>query len=47
MRRMRVGNVKVGSTVDIRYRSEPKRQVATAVTVVRAKQQPSPPESHQ
>ena len=37
----RVGNVKVGSTVDIRYRTEAKQQVATAVTVVHAKQAPS------
>lgn len=43
----RVGNVKVGSTVDIRYRSEATQQVATAVTVVHAKQAPSAPGSHQ
>jgi hypothetical protein len=39
----RVGDVTVGSTVDIRYRREAKQQVATAVTVVRVKQQPSVP----
>jgi hypothetical protein len=43
----RVGNVKVGSTVDIRYRTEAKQQVATAVTVVHAKQPPSSRGSHQ
>jgi hypothetical protein len=41
----RVGNVQVGSTVDIRYRTEAKQQVATAVTVVRAKQPRSSPGS--
>ena len=34
----RVGDVAVGATVDIRYRSGAKQQVATAVTVVQAKQ---------
>jgi hypothetical protein len=43
----RVGNVKVGSTVDIRYHTEAKQEVATAVTVVHAKQPPSAPGSHQ
>jgi hypothetical protein len=36
----RVGSVTVGSTVDIRYRTESKQQVATAVTVVHAKLPP-------
>jgi hypothetical protein len=43
----RVGNVRVGSTVDIRYRTEAKQAVATAVTVVHAKQPPSALGSHQ
>ena len=43
----RVGNVRAGSTVDIRYRAEARQQVATAVTVVSAKQPPSAPGSHQ
>jgi hypothetical protein len=43
----RIGNVKVGSTVDIRYRTEAKQEVATAVTVVLAKQAASAPGSHQ
>ena len=43
----RVGHVEVGSTVDIRYRTEADQQVATAVTLVHAKQPPSAPGSHQ
>lgn len=38
----RVGSVAVGSTVDIRYRTEARERVATAVTVVPAKQPGSP-----
>jgi hypothetical protein len=41
-----VGNVTPGSTVDVRYRTEGKQAVATAVTVVRAKQAPPVPGSH-
>jgi hypothetical protein len=43
----RGGDVKVGSAVDIRYHAEAKQQVATAVTVVHAKQPPSASGSHQ
>ena len=43
----RVGNVKVGTTVDVRYRTEAEQHIATAVTVVHAKQPPSAPGSHQ
>ena len=33
----RVGTMSVGSTVDVRYRTEAKRHIATAVTVVSEK----------
>ena len=36
----RSGDVKVGSTVDIRYRSDTEQRIATAVTVVHANQGP-------
>jgi hypothetical protein len=36
----RVGTMKVGSTVDVRYRTEAEQRVATAVTVVHVKQPP-------
>lgn len=42
----RSGDVKVGSTVDVRYRTEAKQRVATAVTVVHARQPSSAPGSH-
>ena len=42
----RSGDVKVGSTVDVRYRTEAKQRVATAVTVVHARQPSSAPASH-
>ena len=42
-----LGHVKVGSTVAIRYHTEAKQQVATAVTVVPAAQPASAPASHQ
>ena len=43
----RSGDVKVGSTVDVRYRADKDQRIATAVTVVHAKQPPSAPGSHQ
>lgn len=42
----RSGDVEVGSTVDVRYRTEAKQRVATAVTVVHARQTSSAPGSH-
>jgi hypothetical protein len=33
----RVGTMSVGSTVDVRYRTEAKRHIATAVTVLNEK----------
>jgi hypothetical protein len=42
----RSGVVKVGSTVDIRYRSDGDKQIATAVTVVHASNPPSVSGSH-
>jgi len=41
----RSGDVKVGSTVDIRYRTDADQRIATAVTVVQAQQGPSVPGS--
>jgi hypothetical protein len=43
----RSGDVKVGSTVDVRYRADAEQRIATAVIVVPAKQPPSAPGSHQ
>ena len=43
----RSGDIKLGSTVDVRYRAEAEQRIATAVTVVHAKQPPSAPGSHQ
>ena len=42
----RVGNLKVGSTVDVRYRTEGDKRIATAVSVERPNQ-PSAPGSQQ
>ena len=35
-----VGSVKVGSTVDVRYRTEAEQKIATAVTVEHSRSQP-------
>ena len=43
----REGNVKVGSTVEVRYRTEANQKVATAVALARTKPMPSAPASHQ
>jgi hypothetical protein len=43
----RVGNLKVGSTVDVRYRTEAEKKIATAVSVEHPKQPPSAPGSQQ
>ena len=43
----RSGDVKVGSTVDVRYRTDAEQRIATAVTVVHAKQPASSSGSHQ
>jgi hypothetical protein len=43
----RVGNVNVGSTVAVRYRTEAQQRIATAITVEHAKKPPSAPSSHQ
>ena len=43
----REGPVRVGSTVDVRYRTEADRRVATVVTRERAKAWPSTSGSHQ
>jgi hypothetical protein len=43
----RDGNIKVGSTVEVRYRTEANQRVATVVTAEHAKTTPSAPASHQ
>jgi hypothetical protein len=43
----RDGNVKVGSTVEVRYRTDAHQRIATVVTVEPAKAAPSAPASHQ
>ena len=43
----REGNVKVGSTVEVRYRTEANRRIATVVAAAHSKAKPSAPASHQ
>jgi hypothetical protein len=43
----REGSLAVGSTVDVRYRTDNKRRIATNVTVEQPKEAPSMPASHQ
>ena len=43
----REGNVRVGSTVEVRYRTEANQKVATVVALARTKATPSAPASHQ
>ena len=43
----REGNVTVGSTVEVRYRTEANQKVATAVALAHTKAMPSAPASHQ
>jgi hypothetical protein len=43
----RYGDVKVASTVDVRYRTEAEQRIAIAVTVEHARQPPSAAGSHQ
>ena len=43
----REGSMKVGSTVDVRYRGEANRRIATDVTVEHAKELPSVSALHQ
>jgi hypothetical protein len=43
----REGNVKVGSTVEVRYRTEANQKVATAVALAHTKAAPSAPAAHQ
>jgi hypothetical protein len=43
----REGNVKVGSTVEVRYRTEPNQRIATVVAAAHPKAKPSAPASHQ
>lgn len=43
----REGNVKVGSTVEVRYRTEANQRIATVVAAAHPKTTPSAPASHQ
>ena len=43
----REGNVKIGSTVEVRYRAEANQRIATVVAAAHPKTKPSAPASHE